>query len=161
MRRIFLVLLIAFSVLTTVGCSLNNSLVNEEQSNSENLSLNCKELAEIVLNSVDFPDMLEVTNEQILDEIIDFSQSGITDYYVYQQMMSVDLGEIIVLKSEKPDETLSALEQRKETIINQLAFYPEQQESANGTVVGQKNGVCYLIAHKDGSIAEKALLEAI
>ena len=129
--------------------------------NSSESEFSCKELAELVLNSIEFPDMQEVTDSAMLENIMDFSAYGITDYYVYQQMMSVHLNEIIILKSSDPESALIALEERRDMLINQLSFYPEQQESAKATVTGRKDNICYLIAHKEADEAEKSLLLAI
>lgn len=152
------------------SCSHNNqsqSSVNSPDTSaasqivsSEN-DISCKELAELVLNSIEFPDMQEITDSAMLENIMDFSAYGITDYCVFQQMMSVHLNEIIILRSSDPDSALKALEERQDMLINQLSFYPEQQESAKATVTGCKGDICYLIAHTDAKTAEKALLSRI
>ena len=97
----------------------------------------------------------------MLETIMDFKTDGITDYCVYQQMISVHLNEIIVIRCDNPDEILSLLDKRKETLIEQLSFYPDQQESAKATVTGKKGSVCYLITHTEAKQAEKALVEAL
>ena len=65
------------------------------------------------------------------------------------------------MKSSDPESALIALEERRDMLINQLSFYPEQQESAKATVTGRKDNICYLIAHKEADKAEKSLLLAI
>ena len=138
-----------------------DSLAVSQADDSSESEMSCKELAELVLNSVEFPDMQEVTDSAMLESIMDFSAYGITDYYVYQQMMSVHLNEIIILKSSDPQSALKALEERRDMLIEQLSFYPEQQESAKATVTGCKGNICYLIAHKEADEAKKALLSVI
>lgn len=78
-------------------------------------------------------------------------------------MLSVDVVEVIILKV-KDGETEKALEQlnaRKDSLINDFAFYPEQVESANATIVGSEGNVAYLICHVDSEKAEKKLIEEI
>ena len=55
----------------------------------------------------------------------------------------------------------TALKNRKESLINDFAFYPEQVESAEATVVGSLKNVCYLICHKDADTAEDSLVDVI
>lgn len=120
----------------------------------------CEEMAQSVLQSTQFPDMVK-TDESMLSLIMDFSANGITEYSVYQQMMSVDLAELIIVRTEDTETVTSLLEQRKQSLIQQFAAYPEQQKSAEATVVGSKGNVCYLIACKNAADAEKALKSLI
>ncbi len=128
---------------------------------AENTGSSTDELCNVVLNSIEFPAMSKTEIAEMLEMIMDFSQFGIEEYTVYQQAMSVHLCEVIVIRTNDVKATTDALEQRKDVLINQLAFYPEQQESAKNTVVGSKNDICYLITHVDAKTAEKALLEKI
>ncbi|MBR4306019.1 MAG: DUF4358 domain-containing protein [Ruminiclostridium sp.] len=143
----------------------NASVTESDSSNSSsaviNSDISIESLCETVLNSVEFPAMSRVEMAEMLDMIMDFSKYGIDEYSVYQQVMSVHLCEVIIVRTSNVDDTLNALEGRKNALINQLAFYPEQQQSAQNTVVGSKNGICYLIAHADAKTAEKALLQKI
>ena len=128
---------------------------------AENSNLSTDMLCETVLNSIEFPAMSKTEMTEMLDMIMDFSKYGIEEYAVYQQAMSVHLCEVIVIRTSDVKATIEALEQRKDVLIGQLAFYPEQQESAKNTVVGSKNNICYLITHVDAKEAEKALLQKI
>lgn len=157
MKRFISTIAAVLYLIFLTGCSSAESSPIQEST----AQYSCKELADTVLNSVEFPGMMEVTESAMLDSIIDFSDYGITDYCVYQQMMSVHLCEIIIVRSNDTEAVLKALNDRKDKLINQLAFYPEQQDSANATVVGKKGSVCYLIAHTDAAEAEKALLRQL
>lgn len=134
---------------------------NEESEPVPDNSLSTDALCNVVIDGADFPLMLKVDIPEKLELIMDFSKYGIEEYTVYQPSMSVHICEVIIIRTEDVKATTEALEERKDVLINQLAFYPEQQEAANNTVVGSKNNVCYLIAHKDASTAEKALLQKI
>lgn len=146
----------SFDNSTSVTESAQNS---SETTEDDNVSLD--ELCDVVLNSTEFPAMSKTEMTEMLDMIMDFSKYGIEEYAVYQQAMSVHLCEVIVIRTSDVKATIEALEQRKDVLINQLAFYPEQQESAKNTVVGSKNDICYLITHKDAKTAEKVLLQKI
>lgn len=132
-----------------------------DNSSTENTDISTDVFAEAVLGSVEFPEMIKTENEGMLSMIMDFSGSGIEEYSVYQQAMSVHLCEVIIIRTSDVKATTKALEQRRDVLINQLAFYPEQQESAKNTVVGSKNDICYLITHTDAKTAEKTLLQKI
>ncbi|MBP3921849.1 MAG: DUF4358 domain-containing protein [Ruminiclostridium sp.] len=153
------------NITSSVDSSDNSTSVTESAQNSsettedDNVSLD--ELCDVVLNSTEFPAMSKTEMTEMLDMIMDFSEYGIEEYAVYQQAMSVHLCEVIVIRTSDVKATIEALEQRKDVLINQLAFYPEQQEAAKNTVVGSKNDICYLITHKDAKTAEKALLQKI
>ncbi len=166
MKRFF-ILMLTLSLLIC-GCQQNNSDADTDgqatsADNSSDISeeIPLKELADTVLDSVEFPNMQEVTMQEMLDMIINFSDYGITDKFVYQQTMSVHLCEIVIVRTTDVSSTLSALKERRKKLVDQLAFYPEQQESAEASVVGSKGNVCYLICHKDASVAEKALINKI
>ena len=174
MKKIIALLLLSAVVLCTACSSDGNNSVNSSQNNSsvtesvpdssvsaENNNLSTDELCDIVLNSIEFPAMSKTEMTEMLEMIMDFSKYGIEEYTVYQQAMSVHLCEIIVIRTSDVKATTEALEKRKDVLINQLAFYPEQQESAKNTVVGSKNNICYLITHTDAKNAEKALLQKI
>lgn len=119
-------------------------------------------LLDTVLNSIEFPQTVEVTDENRLTEM-GLDMSLIEEYAVVQQMLSVDVVEVIILKPKDgdADKLTEQLEARKESLINDFAFYPEQVASANATVVGSEKNVAYLICHVDAAEAEKALVDEI
>ena len=120
------------------------------------------ELLDIVLDSVDFPQTVEVTEEERLTDMgIDLTLTE--EYAVVQQMLSVDVVEVIILKAKdgETDKLVERLEDRKDALINEFAFYPEQVASANATVVSSEKDVVYLICHVDAQTAEQQLIAAI
>lgn len=153
------------NVTSSADSSQNDSSVAESEPDSsvsaENNNLSTDSLCDVVLNSIEFPAMSKTEMTEMLDMIMDFSKYGIEEYTVYQQAMSVHLCEVIIIRTSDVKATTEALEERKDVLINQLAFYPEQQEAAQNTVVGSENDICYLITHMDAKTAEKALLQKI
>ncbi len=128
---------------------------------SEKTEKTAEELLDVVASSVKFPPTTRLTDEERIAEMnIDFSNAE--EYVIVQQLVSVDVVEVIIIKAEKGQEDiLSDLEKRKESLINDFAYYPEQVESAEATVVGRAKDVCYLICHAEASEAEKALKAAV
>lgn len=143
---------------SSVSLNSDSGVIVENSDLNSSPTVTCRDAASKVLSSVEFPDMVEVTQAEMLEGIMDFTDFGITEYSVYQQMMSVHLCEVIIVKTDDTAATLEALNRRQSFLIEKLAFYPEQQESANASVTGSKNGYCYLIAHTEAKTAEKELL---
>lgn len=156
MRRIgfFAALTFVFAFILT-SCSSDGESENKTDKTAA-------ELLNTVLNSIEFPQTIEVTDESRIAEMgIDLSLAE--DYAVVQQMLSVDVVEVIILKA-KDGETgklEEQLEARKESLINDFAFYPEQVESANATKVGSEGNAVYLICHAEAATAEQKLIEEI
>lgn len=152
MKRIAVILTILF-IMTAAGCSGGGSEKSEKTA---------AELLDTVLNSVEFPPTVLLTDEERIGDMgIDIAYAE--EYAIAQQMLSVDVVEVIVIKAKegKVSELVTALEKRRDSLINDFAFYPEQLESAEATVVGSCKDVCYLICHTDADEAEKQLREAI
>lgn len=179
---IIIVYVVAISaiLLSCSGCSNNESEPSNTDNNSsapksdnitnittitsetENNEKTANDLAQAVLNSVQFPQLVEVTDKDIISDMgIDLSLAE--DYSVYQQMLSVDVSEVIILKAKegKINEVTEQLEKRKKALINDFAIYPGQVASAEATVTGSKNNIAYLICHVDAAEAEEALKKAI
>lgn len=178
MKRFFSILALSALLFSFSGCSSDTPKDNvistssaEELSSDKEVSSaeeaekpqkTAAELAELVLNSVEFPQTVKVTDpDQAEAKGIDLSLTE--DYAVIHQMLSVDVVEIIVLrvKEGSMETVVESLQKRKESLIHDFAFYPGQVESAEATVVGSKGVFAYLICHKDAKTAEERLLEEI
>ena len=151
-NRILAIALVAFA-LFLAACTVKNE---------KTADVPCDELMEVVLKSVDFPATV-AADEQYLAVDFGFDKSDFSDYAIVQQAVSVDLSEVIILKAAdgKAGKLIEQLESRKQQLIDSLAFYPNQTESASATVVGEKSGYVYLICHKDAPQAEQALLDRL
>lgn len=156
LKKILSVLLSAAMLLSVSGCSSDKANANEKTQRT------AAELADTALKAVEFPQTVEVTDTEMIG-IMGIDLSLAEDYSVYQQMLSVDVVEVVILKVKdgSMDTVVSSLQHRKESLINDFAVYPGQVESAEATVVGSKKDIAYLICHKDAADAEKKLLEAI
>lgn len=157
------------ALLAVLLCGCSDTAISEENSvgsnissyDTENKDISCEELALLAIDSGVFPDMVKVTEQTLLDTVMDFSQYGIDEFSVYQQAISVELSEIVVVHSKQPDEAEAALTQRREALIKQYSFYPEQKESAENSVVFSLDGYSVLIAAKEPSAAVEAVKTAI
>lgn len=171
MKKVISFLTALALLLSLSGCSSNNdnkendngtASASESEAEAVKPQKTAAELADIVLNSVKFPQTVNVTdNEQI--EAIGIDLSLTEDLAVIQQMLSVDVVEIVIVKVKDGSvgDVVASLQKRKESLIHDFAFYPGQVESAEATVVGSKGDIAYLICHKDADTAEKKLLEEI
>ena len=159
----------AAAMLAVLLCGCSDTAISEVNSggsnisayDSENNDISCEELALIAIDSGVFPDMVKVTEQALLDTVMDFSQYGIDEFSVYQQAISVELSEIVIVHSKQPDKAEAALTQRREALIKQYSFYPEQKESAENSVVFSLDGYSVLIAAKEPSAAVESVKTAI
>lgn len=120
------------------------------------------QLMEVVMNTVQFPQMIDLNDNERIEEMgIDMTVTE--DYAIKQQMISVDVCEVIIIKasSENMEKLLEVLNSRKDSLKNFFANYPEQLQSANATVVGSKKDIAYLICHTEAAKAEEQLLSQI
>ncbi len=149
---LFMSIVLAFTI---TACFSESGSVNKTDKTAS-------ELLDTVINSIEFPPTIEVTDESAFEEMgIDLSFTE--DHAAVKQMLSVDVVEVIILKVKdgEAETVLEQLKKRKDSLINDFAFYPEQVESANATVVGTEGNVAYLICHVDAEKAEEKLIEKI
>lgn len=142
----------------------NESGNSNESGTSGEYADEAHRLADVVQNAVEFPAMGEVTDPEDIQNIFGINTDLCVEYAFIQNLMSVHLNEIIVLlpAAECEDELLEQLTKRFEYIRNEAAFYPDQEVSAAGAVMGTtENGYLYIIVHENGSDAQEALLAAI
>ena len=140
-----------------VGCSVSISV-----SVSDRTDKTAEELMESVLNSVQFPQTVELNDEDRIADELGIDLSLVEDHAIVQQMLSVDVSEVIILiakDGEAVGELESVLEARKESLINDFAFYPNQVASAEATEVGSVKNVVYLICHEDAAVAVERLVD--
>lgn len=151
-----LLIFLAFALLIfTAGCTGETA--------SDTTDKTAGELLSTVLNSVQFPQTVELTDEDRITDELGIDLSIVEDYAIVQQMLSVDVSEVIILiaKDGAENQLLSVLESRKESLINDFAFYPNQVASAEATEVGSEKNVVYLICHEEAAAAEQNLIAYI
>ena len=78
-------------------------------------------------------------------------------------MMSAHLIELTIVKPAEgqKDAALEHLNNRMNQLKTEVAFYPEQQETADQTVVGEAGDYLYLLCCKDAAKAADALKAAV
>lgn len=125
----------------------------------------CQRLTDAVLKSPSMEEIatMQVNDESLLTDVMNYDLSLFSEYSVVTHLMSAHLIEITVVKPAegKQQDALDALSKRKDELINVVAFYPEQKENAEKTVIGSKGDYVYLLCGFDSEDMQKALLEAI
>ena len=131
----------------------------------EKYVITCDELAERVFNggSVEFPRHMKVTDEVMISDVMGYDTSLATDSSIYAQLVSADLFELSLLRvpEDNGEAVLKMLNERKDYLKEQAAFYPAQVEAANATIVSHTGDIYFLICHKDAAKIEKALITEI
>lgn len=120
-------------------------------------------LTDAIFNSgIEFPAVMATEDEEML-ELMGYDLSLFEDYSVYTHVISAHLVEIVVAKPVAGQEqaALDVLNARMEKLKTEVAFYPEQQETAEKTIVGEKNGYVYLLCCGEPAEVETVLLDAI
>lgn len=125
----------------------------------------CQRLTDAVLKAPSIAEIatMQVSDESMLSDVMNYDLPLFTEYSVVTHLMSVHLIEITVAKPAegKKQDALDMLETRKQALIDTVAFYPEQMENAEKTVVGSKGDYVYLLCGPDSEEMQKTLLEAI
>lgn len=125
--------------------------------------------ADVIINSgVEFPAIGLVEDEAILTDVLGYDLSLFSEYSVTMHMMSAHLIEVTVAKpaAGQEDAALEFVNNRMNQLKTEVAFYPEQQETADQTVVGSFTNAAgenyvYLICCNDAAKAEEALLASV
>jgi hypothetical protein len=105
------------------------------------------ELADLILESAEFPAMITSSEQSEAEETIHI-----------QQALSVHLIEVILIKPAT-EEAVLFLKERQRELREQLAFYPAQILSAEASVVGIIHNIAYLICHEDAAEIERIINE--
>lgn len=153
MRKVLILLAVALLVVFAAGC----------KGNADKTDKTAEELLSVVLDSVQFPQMVELNDEDRIADELGIDLSLVEEHAIVQQMLSVDVSEVIVLivKDGAVSELEGVLEKRKQSLINDFAFYPNQVASAEATEVGSVRNVVYLICHEEAAAAEEKLVEEV
>ncbi len=126
--------------------------------------LSCQALSDVVINSgIEFPAIGLVEDEAILTDVLGYDLSLFSEYSITMHMMSAHLIELTIVKPAdgQKDAALEHLNNRMNQLKTEVAFYPEQQETADQTVVGEAGDYLYLLCCNDAAKAEEALKAAV
>ncbi len=137
---------------------------DEETADTETSDLSCQALSDVVINSgVELPAIGLVEDEAILTDVLGYDLSLFSEYSITMHMMSAHLIELTIVKPAdgQKDAALEHLNNRMNQLKTEVAFYPEQQETADQTVVGEAGDYLYLLCCKDAAKAADALKAAV
>lgn len=128
----------------------------------EKYIMSCREITRFVLDEsgTEHPAYMEVTDETFLTDILGYDMSIAGDSSVNVQLISTDLFELTVIRAEEDnaDAVEKMLEDHREYLKNQAAYYPSQVKAAEATRVAHINSYYYLICCEDPTEIEKQLL---
>ncbi|MGN0687566.1 MAG: DUF4358 domain-containing protein [Oscillospiraceae bacterium] len=130
-------------------------------SDNESAELDAYSMAANAMSTIEWPAMMEVADAETAELMLGIDLAMCEDYYISTQMMSVHLNEVIIIKptAGSEDAVQQQLDEHFEYIKNGAAFYPAQEISAAGAVMGKTDsGYLYIIVHENGADAEAALL---
>ncbi|MBD5138324.1 MAG: DUF4358 domain-containing protein [Ruminococcus sp.] len=120
-------------------------------------------LADAATSVGEWPVLMEVTDPQMLSDffLLDAENKNYRNMIVLQCPMSATMTELIIIETSDTDAAVSDLEARKQKAIEQDAFYPNDVDLANASIVGTEGDYAYFILAWDAAEAEKALAEAV
>ncbi|MBQ8172071.1 MAG: DUF4358 domain-containing protein [Oscillospiraceae bacterium] len=133
----------------------------ESGSDSETAALTAAQMAANALTAVEWPAMMEIPDAESANMMLSIDPALCEDYYFSTQLMSAQLNEVVIAKPSAGNE--AALQEQFDAhfdyIKNGAAFYPAQEESAAGAVMGKTDdGYLYILVHTNGADCEAALL---
>ena len=120
-------------------------------------------LADAALSVGEWPSLWEVTDPQMLSDffLLDAANENYRNIIVLQCPMSATMTEIIIIEAEDAESAKTDLGARRQKAIDQDAFYPNDVDLANASIVGTEGNYAYFILAGDAAEAETALVEAI
>lgn len=111
----------------------------------------------------EWPTLWEVTDPQMLSDffLLDAENENYKNMIVMQCPMSANMTEIIVIEAEDAEAAKTDLEARQKKAKEQDAFYPDDVDKAEASIIGTEGNYAYFILASDAAEAETALVEAI
>lgn len=120
-------------------------------------------LADAALSAGEWPSLWEVTDPMILSDffLLDAENENYRNLIAFQCPMSATMTELIIIEAEDVESAKSDLDARRQKAIEQDAFYPNDVDLANASIVGTEGNYAYFILAESAADAETALVEAI
>ncbi len=146
---------------STVSGTVEAGDTSSDVTDEEAVSLTAAQMAANALTAIEWPAMMQVEDPEMINGFFGIDAALCEDYYISNQMISAQLNEVIIVKpAEGKEADLQAqLDSHFEYIKNDAAFYPEQEPSAEGAVMGKlDNGYLYILVHENAQTAADALL---
>ncbi len=119
-------------------------------------------MAKAAIDAAEWPDMMPVTEAEFAQTFFGLDISQCDEFFLANQLMSVNLAEIIIVKPSEgsEDAVKEVLDTHFTYIKNDAAFYPDQEAPAEGAVMGTTDdGYIYIIVHENGSDIASTVLE--
>ncbi len=117
-------------------------------------------MADAAYAAVEWPSMMPVDDPELALSFFGIDTNLCEDYYIANQLISAQLNEIIIVKPVEGCEAdiQAQLDTHFDYIKTDAAFYPEQEPSAEGAVMGEfDNGYKYIFVHEFGSVVADAV----
>ena len=121
-------------------------------------------MADAAYAAVEWPSMMPVDDPELALSFFGIDTNLCEDYYIANQLISAQLNEIIIVKPVAGCEAdiQAQLDAHFDYIKTDAAFYPEQEPSAEGAVMGEfDNGYKYIFVHEFGSVVADAAAASI
>ncbi len=120
-------------------------------------------VADAALAVGEWPAMMEVTDTMMLTDyfMLDPENANYLNMLVMQCPMSATMSEIIIIEAEDVEAAKADLNARRDKAISQDAWYPNDVELAEASIVGTEGNYAYFILAGAAAEAEPAIIEAI
>lgn len=134
-----------------------------EETSAEEEANPLQPLADAAIMSGEWPTLWEVTDAQMLSDffLLDAANENYRNILVLQCPMSANMTEIIIIEADDVSAAVADLEARQKKAREMDAFYPNDVEKAEASIVGSEGDYAYFILADGASDAETALVEAI
>ena len=120
-------------------------------------------LVDAALAVGEWPAMMEVTDTMMLTDyfMVDPENANYLNMIVMQCPMSATMSEIIIIEAEDVEAAKADLNARRDKAISQDAWYPNDVELAEASIVGAEGNYAYFVLAGSAAEAETAIVEAI
>ncbi len=120
-------------------------------------------VVDVALAVGEWPAMMEITDTMMLTEyfMLDPENANYRNLLVMQCPMSATMSEIIIIEADDVDAAKADLEARREKAITQDAWYPNDVELAEASIVGTEGDYAYFILAGSAAEAETAIIDAL
>ena len=170
-KKFISALLCAVAAVSFCGCGTSPEDPSDPAQNSSESSspadkdktFTAHDLAERALNADEWPGMDFLTTQEYVSAL--FSDKiildDLEDYAFASNVISAQLNKILIVKprADRAEAVEAAMDEYFEYVTTEGAFYPQQEASAAGSVMGKtSDGYIYMIVHENGAkIADEML----
>ena len=125
----------------------------------ENTTNSLKPIIEKITSESEWPALDMVTDPTILSEyfLLDASNENYKEMIVMQCPISAVMSEIIIIQADDVDAAAEDLKARQQKAIDQDAWYPDDIDMANNSIVGTCGDYAYFIIGSEAETAEKII----